>query len=373
MKIAILGYGTVGKGVEEIALREHIEVAHILMRDCDELFKDSMTADYDEILADGELDCIVECIGGDEPAHTYVLKALERGINVVSSNKKMLVKHLKELFEKAEENKAVLLFSAACGGGIPWLRELSYVRDNEEVCSFRGIMNGTSNYILDQMDRKGLDFADVLREAQKLGYAEADPSDDIDGVDTANKVILSSAVAFRRYFRLEDVFVRGIRHLQKEDLEYAKKNGYRIVLLGKGMKKDERYHLSVMPAFVPKDTILGSVHDNYNCFTLDSADLRNMVFIGQGAGSLPTASNVIRDIRTLERPYMTRPEEEERPDNGLLKNAYYLRTDRDIGQEYIDRKLSSGAYLTKKISIEELQEICGENDFTGVFEDDQGM
>ncbi|MBR0461182.1 MAG: homoserine dehydrogenase [Erysipelotrichaceae bacterium] len=370
MKIAILGYGVVGKGVEQIAEENGIEVSHILMRDIDELTKANMTSSLDDIISDDDLDCIVECIGGDEPAHSYVHKALEKGKNVVTSNKKMLVKHFKELLSLAKEKGVVLLFSAACGGGIPWIKELSSIAHEEEVYSFKGIMNGTSNYILDRMYKEGLDFSVALKNAQELGYAEADPSDDIDGVDTANKVILSAGTAFRRCFKLEECFVKGIRHFSLEDLNFAKENGLKAVLLGKGRKSDDGYCLSVMPTFVKKDSVLGNIADNYNCFILDSKNLSNLVFIGQGAGSLPTASNVIRDVLSIKNSYEVELEKDESSDYENNRGIYYIRSDKEKDERYIDRRISDKAFISKPMSIKELSSLLNEGDFVGETEND---
>ena len=372
MKLAILGYGVVGKGVEKIAEENGIEVSYILMRDIDELYKANMTKDLDEIIGDRELDCVVECIGGDEPAHSYVLKALKAGKHVVSSNKKMLVKHFRELNEVARDEGVTLLFSAACGGGIPWLREVAAIADEEEISSFKGIMNGTSNYILDRMYKEGLDFATALKNAQELGYAEADPSDDIDGIDTANKVILSAGIAFNSCFRLEDVFIRGIRKLDIADLDYARDHGLKIVLLGKGKRDGGRYALSVMPAFVRKDSVLGNIADNYNCFILNSANLSDLVFIGQGAGSLPTASNVIRDILSLTDPYTVRLDSDETSDYSR-KSTYYIRTAKSVKEEYIKERISDKAFITRPLSIDTLRSLTDEEGFVGEMENDQGM
>ncbi|MDO4500845.1 MAG: homoserine dehydrogenase [Erysipelotrichaceae bacterium] len=355
MKIAILGYGVVGKGVEIEALENNIEVKYILMREGKELSKKTMTTKIDEIL-NSDVDCVVECMGGDRPAYDYVLAALKNKKHVVSANKKMLVKHFRELVETAKSEGVSLLFSAACGGGIPWIKELSSIAKADEAYSYEGIMNGTSNYILDKMYKEGTDFAVALKGAQELGYAEADPSDDIDGVDTANKVILSAGVAFNKCFNLEDVFVKGIRYFNLDDLKYVKDNDYRCVLKGKGIKENDKYHLSVMPTFVKRSDIFANINDNYNCFRLMSKNLSNLVFIGQGAGSLPTASNIIRDIKTLDCPMTVELNEDKKPDYEERKAVYYIRGTADKG------------YITKPISINELRSIIKEDDFVAEVE-----
>ena len=370
MNIAILGYGVVGKGVEKIALEKGIQVKYILMRDIDELTLSNMTKNLDQILNDKEVDCVVECIGGIEPAHTYVVKALNCHKHVVSSNKKMLVKCFDELYRLAKENNVSLLFQAACGGGIPWIRELSYIKEMEEVKSFKGIMNGTSNYILDKMFKENLDFTIALKNAQELGYAESDPSDDIDGVDTANKVILSMITAFGYSFDLNELFIKGIRYFNKSDLDFAKSNDYKCVLLGKGIKDKDNYVPYVIPSFVKKDSIFFNINDNYNCFKLDSDNLNNLLFIGQGAGSLPTASNVIRDILTVYNPYPINYKGNIKPDYDSYKANFYVRTCNKIDTSLIKEKINENTYITNKISINELKKIINKNDFVGEIEND---
>lgn len=371
MNIAILGYGVVGKGVEKIALEKDIQVKYILMRDIDELTLPNMTKSLDEILNDREVDCVVECIGGIEPAHTYVAKALKCHKHVVSSNKKMLVKCFDELYKLAKENNVSLLFQAACGGGIPWIRELSYIKEIETVKSIKGIMNGTSNYILDKIFKENLDFSLALKNAQELGYAESNPSDDIDGIDTANKVVLSMITAFGYGFELNDLFIKGIRYFNKKDLDFANNNEYKCVLLGKGIKDNDNYIPYVIPSFVKKNSsIFSNINDNYNCFKVDSDNLNNLLFIGQGAGSLPTASNVVRDILTVNNPYPIDYKGIKKPDYDSYKTNFYIRTCNKIGTSIIKEKLDEDSYITNKISLNVLKDIINENDFVGEIEND---
>ncbi|MDO4198356.1 MAG: homoserine dehydrogenase [Erysipelotrichaceae bacterium] len=335
MNIAILGYGVVGKGVEELCKRNGINISHILMHPSFELTKSNMTYDMNDILNDNNTDLVVECMGGLHPAYDYVAASIKSGKHAVSSNKKMLAKYLNELNDLCIENKVHLLFSSSCGGGIPWLKELSAISNTDKIDSYMGIMNGTSNYILYKMSHDKCDFAVALKEAQSLGYAEADPSDDIDGIDTANKTVLSAAIAFRRYFDLEDVYIKGIRYIGTEDLNYALDNNYQLALIGKGINKDGRYTLTVMPSFIPKSKIIGNISLNNNCFTVNCDSLGEASFIGQGAGSLPTASNIIRDIKSIDNPYLLDIEDKGINDDELSQNTYYIRTVNDINEKYI--------------------------------------
>ena len=368
MNIAILGYGVVGKGVYKIAKKNKINVSYILMRDIDELTLPNMTKDLNIILNDPNVNCVVECIGGDRPAYDYVKEAILKGKHVVSSNKKMLVNHFKELYRLANKNNVHLLFSSACGGGIPWLKNLAYIKENESILGFKGIMNGTSNYILDKIFSDGLAFNAALKKAQELGYAEQDPSDDIDGIDTANKTILSMIIAYRAGFDLKDVFIKGISNISEKEYQFALNNNYRLVLLGKGLKKGNKYILYVIPTFVNKNSQFFNIKNNYNCFSLYTDNLKNLSFVGQGAGSLPTAQNVINDILDLNNPYKYEFNGTEKPDYSLIKSNFYIRTKNKISTNLIKRKIGDNIYVTKKTNIIDLKKLINKNDFVGEIE-----
>ncbi len=367
MNIAILGYGTIGKGVEKLAGENGIEVRYILMRDIDELTKPNMTRSIDEIVEDKNTDLVLECIGGDEPAFTFAKKAIEHGKHFISSNKKMIAKHYEELVQLADKYKVHFLYSSACGGGIPWLKELACIRNSDELYSYKGIMNGTSNYILHKMYYENLGFEEALKKAQELGYAEADPSDDIDGVDTANKSLLSLGVGYEMHMNLSDIFVKGIRYYSKEDMEYAKNNDKKVVLLGKGIKTDKGIAVYVIPTFVGSDSIFYSIKENYNCFIADVKNLGQLSLIGQGAGSLPTASSVIRDIQMIDTPYRVDFKGDIKPDYETLKSCFYIRSRNTIEDKYIKERIGN-AVITKKMSIAELKNIISKEDFVGEIE-----
>mgnify|MGYP000299127356 CR=1 FL=1 len=226
MKIALLGYGTVGRGVDQI-IRDRVgsvEVARILELP-DRLSDPRMTSDYNEIVSDPDIDLVVECMGGVEPAHTFIMRALASGKHVVTSNKAVVAAHFAEFAEAALYNRVSLFIEASVGGGIPWIAGIEKVRRVDEISSFKGIMNGTTNYIVYQMLKDGAEFADVLAEAQELGYAERDPSADIDGLDIQRKLILSANVAFGVSLREADVPVSGIRNVRKADIARFQAHG----------------------------------------------------------------------------------------------------------------------------------------------------
>ena len=296
MKIAILGYGTVGRGVDKI-IAEHVddvEVARILELP-DRLTDDRMTSDFREIVEDGEIELVVECMGGLEPAHTFIIEALAAGKSVVTSNKAVVAAHFDEFARQARVSGAGLLIEASVGGGIPWIASIEKVRRIDEVSSFSGIMNGTTNYIVDSMERLGADFDEVLADAQRLGYAEMDPSADIDGIDVKNKTIISASVAFN-VACTHDLPVTGIRTLTKADLEQLRSMGRGLRLLGRGVQRDGRYAVSVEPVALPLASLEANVPSNFNLISLEGTTIGPLKFYGQGAGMLPTGNAIVQDV-----------------------------------------------------------------------------
>ncbi|OUO35275.1 homoserine dehydrogenase [Olsenella sp. An290] len=296
MKIALLGFGTVGRGVDQIIAERvpGVEVARILELP-DRLTDPRMTASYDEIVSDPSIELVVECMGGVEPAHTFIMSALAAGKHVVTSNKAVVAAHFGEFAAASEASGASLYLEAAVGGGIPWIASLEKARRVDEVTSFSGIMNGTTNYIVDAMRREGAEFADVLAEAQRLGYAERDPSADIDGIDVANKTIISASVAFDVACE-KNLPVTGIRALTKADLDLFAERGRTVKLLGRGVCRDGRYAAAVEPVAVPVDSLDANVPGNFNLVTLDATTVGELKFYGQGAGSLPTGNAIVQDV-----------------------------------------------------------------------------
>ena len=306
MKIALLGFGTVGRGVDQIIAERvpGVEVARILELP-DRLTDPRMTASYDEIVSDPSIELVVECMGGVEPARTFIMSALAAGKHVVTSNKAVVAAHFGEFAAASEASGASLYLEAAVGGGIPWIASLEKARRVDEVTSFSGIMNGTTNYIVDAMRREGAEFADVLAEAQRLGYAERDPSADIDGIDVANKTIISASVAFDVACE-KNLPVTGIRALTKADLDLFAERGRTVKLLGRGVCRDGRYAAAVEPVAVPVDSLEANVPGNFNLVTLDATTVGELKFYGQGAGSLPTGNAIVQDVldcvRGVRRP-----------------------------------------------------------------------
>ena len=251
MKIAVLGYGTVGKGVDRIISERvsGVEVSRILELP-DRLTDPRMTSDYAEIVEDDDIEVVVECMGGLEPAHTFILDALAKGKSVVTSNKAVVAAYFDEFVRQANATEASLLIEASVGGGIPWIASIEKVRRIDEVTSFSGIMNGTTNFIVDAMVKEDADFDQVLAEAQALGYAERDPSADVDGVDVRNKTIITVGVAFDTACE-KDIPTTGIRTLTKGDLDALRALGRGVKLLGRGVQREGGYAAAVEPVAVP--------------------------------------------------------------------------------------------------------------------------
>lgn len=342
MKIAILGFGTVGRGVYEILQRKEtndtaqLEAAHIFIRKGKEKTLSVMTDDLDVILEDPECRCVVEVMGGIEPAHTYILKALRKGKHVVTANKAVVAAHLEEFLETARQHQVQFRFEASCAGGIPWIRSLLQAKRIDAIRSISGIFNGTANYIIDQMVKKDLDFETALTQAQAAGYAEADPSADIDGIDTANKAMISASLAFDTICT-RDFPIGGIRHLQKRDLQTFLQNGCSIRLMMEARKEEDRYAIAVVPTLIARDSLEANVPDNFNLTTLVGSTLGELKLYGQGAGALPTGNAVVSDLIAITRNEWDDAfvDHHLHYDASLLKGDYLLR-ENDRYQVYHD-------------------------------------
>ncbi len=299
MKIAILGHGVVGRGVDEIIASRvpSIEVKRILELP-DRLSDPRMVSDFDLIVSDPQIEAVVECMGGIEPAHSYIAAALKAGKSVVTSNKAVVAAHLEEFASLANESGAALLIEASVGGGIPWIASIEKVRRIDEVLSFSGILNGTTNYILDTMAREGATFEHALAQAQSLGYAERDPSDDIHGIDVRNKTIITASVAFGCMCK-RDIPVTGISNYTKADAELFAASGRVVKLLARGVRAGNRYAVAVEPVAVLSTSLEANVPMNFNLATLEGTTVGELKFYGQGAGSLPTGNAMVQDLIDL--------------------------------------------------------------------------
>ena len=296
MNIALLGHGTVGRGVDDIITHRApgIQVTRILELP-DRIDDPRMTANIDDITGDDDVDLVVECMGGIEPAHTFIAAALRAGKHVVTSNKAVVAAHFAEFVELAENANVAFLIDASVGGGVPWIASIDKVRRIDDISSFSGIMNGTTNYIMDSMRKDWLDFDIALGKAQELGYAERDPSADIDGIDVANKTIISACVAFD-VDCVREFPVTGIRTVTKRDLDLFSRHGLMVKLFGRGVCKDSRYAVAVEPVATPLMSLEAAVPTNFNLLSLEGETVGPLKFYGQGAGSLPTGNAIAQDV-----------------------------------------------------------------------------
>lgn len=308
VNVAILGFGVVGSGVYEV-LKENCEsillkvgkkinVKYILdIRDfkgheAEKLF----VKDFDTILNDEDVEIIAEVIGGATFAYDCTKKALLKGKNVVTSNKELVAKHGHELLKIAKENNAKYYFEASVGGGIPVIRPLKTCLSANDITEITGILNGTTNYILTQMINLGKSFEDALKEAQEKGYAERDPSADIEGHDAARKICILSSMVCGKCIDSDKIYTEGITKLTLEDVEFASKLGYVIKLLGHFKKLGDKYDVEVSPSLVSKKHPLAPVEDVFNAVLVNGNAVDDVMFYGRGAGKLPTASAVVADI-----------------------------------------------------------------------------
>ncbi|MCD8154176.1 MAG: homoserine dehydrogenase [Clostridiales bacterium] len=322
INIAVLGYGTVGSGVVEVINTNHrsinkragdeIRIKYVLdLRDFPgDPVQEVLVHDYEVILNDPEVAIVVEVMGGIEPAHTFVKRALLAGKSVATSNKALVAKYGSELMEIAREKDINFLFEASCGGGIPIIRALNSSLTADEIDEITGILNGTANYMLYKMSMEGSDFDSVLKEAQAKGYAEADPTADVEGADASRKIAILSSLAYGKFLDYEEIYTEGITKITPEDMAYAKELGMTIKLLATSRKVDsDSFYALVAPFLLGQNSPLFSVNDVFNAVFIHGNVLGDAMFYGSGAGKLPTASAVVADVvdeaKHLHRNIMT--------------------------------------------------------------------
>ena len=315
IQIALLGAGTVGSGVvRTLAMNArtitgrsgaHIEIKKILVRDAKKHRPEAegiaLTDNFDEILNDEEISVVVEVMGGISPAKDYMLRAMAAGKHVVTANKDVIAEHLAELYAAADQNNVDFLYEASVGGGIPIIKPLKECLTANSISEIMGVVNGTTNYMLTKMTEKHVSYDAVLRRAQEKGYAEANPSADVDGLDAARKAAILASLAFDTVIGFEDVSVEGISHITEDDIEYGLNLGYVIKLLAVGRNTEEGIDVRVHPVFLPKTHPLASVNGVFNAIFVRGNVIGDAMFYGRGAGSLPTASAVVADIIEIAR------------------------------------------------------------------------
>ncbi len=364
IKVAILGYGTVGSGVYEVIMNnrnssdeaKRMDVKHILdLRDFPELPHSHLfTKDYQDIVNDPEVSVVAEVMGGLHPAYEYTKQALEAGKHVVTSNKELVATHGAELLQLAREKNINYMFEASVGGGIPIIRPLTSCLAANDIYEILGILNGTTNYILTQMISEGDSFEEALKKAQKNGYAERNPDADILGYDACRKIAILASLACHKNVDCDLIHTEGITRITLEDVEFASRMGYVIKLLGCFKKTDDGIIVRVSPMMIQKDHPLASVESVFNGIFVKGGAVGELMFYGRGAGKLPTASAVVADMidsaRNIDRnkPLIWNKTE----DNFVLDYkedtlAYYVRVK---GNDAVKKRISSLFGNTEVIS-----------------------
>lgn len=317
IKVGLLGCGTVGSGVVEllnnnaeiISLRtgDEIVLTKILDKDRDKCLalgidEARITENFEDILQDDEIDIVVELIGGIEPAMTMITQAMQQGKHIVTANKDLIAEKGQELFDMAKANQVDFYFEASVAGGIPIIYPLKQSLAGNKIKEVIGILNGTTNYILSKMSEEGRPFEEMLAEAQQLGYAEADPTSDIEGLDAGRKIAILSSIAFNSRVTFDDVYVEGISKVTPSDIQFARDLGYVIKLLAIAKQdEDGSIQARVHPAFLPLSHPLAAVNDVYNAVFITGDAVGEIMHYGRGAGKLPTASSVVGDIIDIGR------------------------------------------------------------------------
>jgi homoserine dehydrogenase len=314
--LGLIGFGTIGTGVVKllqdngVLIEKRLGAKLILKKIADlnittprlvSVPKDLLTTDVNAILDDPDIAIVIELIGGYEPARSFILKAMRKKKHVITANKAMLATYGNEIYRVAEKEGVDIGFEASVGGTIPIIKTLKESLVANRIKSIYGIMNGTSNYILSKMTDEGKSFEVVLKEAQALGFAEADPSFDIEGIDTAHKLAIILSLSYGHKVKLDDIYREGISEISQQDIAFARELGYRIKLLAISIQKDEKIEARIHPTMIPFDHLLSNVNENFNAFHLigDAAD--SVFLYGQGAGMMPTASAVVSDLVDISR------------------------------------------------------------------------
>lgn len=359
MVIGLLGLGTVGGGVYNLVNgRTDMKIKYICCLENPEGLTATLTRNADDIFSDPEVDTVVEVMGGLHPAKEFVVKALQAGKNVVTANKLLVAECYRELIELAQAKGVAFRCTAAAGGGIPWLTSIERCKRVDTINSVSGIMNGTTNYIMDTMHRQNVSFSDVLGQAQQLGYAEADPSADIDGLDIRNKLVISANVAFDVLLEKKNVPVFGIRNVTAADIASFKAHGFCCKLMARAVRRSGKISAYVEPTLVSAEQLEASVPSNFNLISFRGENAGKQSYYGQGAGRYPTAYNVVEDLIDVAagvRHFYTNIMLDAEVDNEMTAHQYYVRT--DAADEWLTERISEcweTGVITKPVSVAQM-------------------
>lgn len=378
MKIGVIGLGTVGFGVVEILtnekqrLEQEIKEEVVIKYGCGleevDLPEEIIyTNDFHDVINDKEIDVVVELIGGINVAKEIILGAINNGKHVVTANKALLAHHGKEIFTAARENNVHIFYEASVGGGIPVLvgqKESLIANNTKEII---GILNGTTNFILTLMETENLDFNEALTIADGLGYVEANPSLDLDGIDAAHKICILAQNGFKKFIDFDKISVSGIRNVTKVDMDYAKKLGYRFKMIAQAKEVNNGIGIDVAATLVNKKELVANVMDAYNVIEIDNDYVENVIFYGKGAGRYVTASAVVSDIiKTTQKEYWNHDYQDCQNIYPITKSKYYLRCDRpiDVDYELYFTEKQDHIYITHEVELAKLTTSLGNLDYT---------
>lgn len=386
--VALLGLGTVGGGTYRILknnganIARHdgmeIEIRHIIERDVNKAvalgaYLSVVSQDINDVINDPDTQIVAEFFGGIEPAKTFLISCLLAGKSIVTANKELFSKHWDELEKAAKKGKAGLYFEASCVGGVPIIRTLTQSMQGNNIISLKGIVNGTTNYILSKMTDEGLEYSDVLKEAQRLGYAEANPSADVDGFDSMYKLSILSSLAFHTKVPISVIYREGISAIDKLDIEYGKKFGYTLKLLAIAKRADDgKIEARVHPAFIPSDHPLASVKGSFNAVFIQGDNVGDIMLYGRGAGDLPTGSAIVSDIvfaaKQTKPQYTTfknTNEVNKRNFNDNFVCRYFIRM--NVKDEAGVLAKIAAAFAKHSVSIDTMQQLGGKDGATIIF------
>ncbi|MFA6412199.1 MAG: homoserine dehydrogenase [Syntrophales bacterium] len=337
ISLGLIGFGTIGAGIVKLLqesgdlIEKRLGARLVLKKIADldittprvvTVAPDVLTTKATDIFEDPDIQIVVELMGGYEPARTFIMEAMRRKKHVVTANKALLATYGNEIFQAANKEKVDIRFEASVGGTIPIIKTLKESLVANRIKSLMAIMNGTSNYILSKMTDEGKAFADVLKEAQALGFAEADPTFDVEGIDTAHKLAITLSLAYGKRVDIETIYREGISRISRQDIEFAREFGYRIKLLALAFERGDLVEARIHPTMIPFDHILANVNSNYNAFHIIGSASGSVFLYGQGAGMMPTASAVLSDIVDISR--------------GILQDVSRLVPYRSLGEDIID-------------------------------------
>lgn len=401
IKIGLIGLGTVGSGVfKTLQNFDSVEIAKIAVRNknkkrnIDNLDESIITDNPYEVVNDPEIQIVAELVGGIEPAFDLIKTAIKNGKHIVTANKELLAKHGEELFNFAEQNNKVILYEAAIAGGIPLIMPIKTILAGNKITKIKAILNGTTNYILTKMDVQGASYADVLKESQELGYAEADPTGDVEGFDAAYKITTLATIAFGKRIKFENVYREGITKISPDDMKAANEMGYKIKLIASAeLNEDGRADVRVHPMLVPISKTLAHIDYVTNAVSLSGHPVGDVTLSGPGAGEFPTASSVVGDILAIVSelgkadyilPMMrcNHSENAHMMDISETENKYYISITSQnslgvigrIGKACEDNNISLASIVQKEVAgdkaahITVITELCKEKDMQKVIE-----